>query len=232
VQSTELLDLRVSDGDCKADNPTQAVNKHLWVRSFRGLYSSDLTPAFLPSTSNYVGSRGMIDAGCPGSGSSPNWVPNKDICDSNGIFFGDSQISNRQITDGTSKTFIIGERDAYCQSATWIGARNPPNGSEMHSSLWAMAHVTNSITLNYPSTLGYNTCTEGFSSAHPGGAFFAFCDGSVRWIDDDVSFDQALNSPTCTASKTSALRCRPQIGTRVIGVYQRMAWRDDEVPID
>ncbi len=49
-----------------------------------------------------------------------------------------------QISDGTSKTFIAGERDRYCLTATWIGARNPhgpgyvefPNGSteSLHSS--------------------------------------------------------------------------------------------------
>jgi prepilin-type processing-associated H-X9-DG protein len=173
----------------------------------------------------------MRDEKCTGTGSSPNWVPNKDICNSNGIFFGDSSVSVKDITDGTSKTFIIGERDGFCLAATWIGSRNNAD-SQMHSSMWTLAHVTSNITLNYPYTGAYNTCTEGFSSAHPGGAFFAFCDGSVRWIDDDISYELALNSPACSANKSSPLRCRPQIGTKVIGVYQRLAWRDDEMPIE
>jgi prepilin-type processing-associated H-X9-DG protein len=146
------------------------------------------------------------------------------------VFYGDSHAAIKQITDGTGKTFMIGERDRFCMAGTWIGARNPLDGAEAHSSLWTIAHVC--YPLNGPDTQGYNTCTEGFSSAHPGGAYFAFCDNSVRFISEDVSFDLALNATNCLASKTDPLRCKPQIGTRQIGVYQRFAWRDDELTID
>ncbi|MEX2308069.1 MAG: DUF1559 domain-containing protein [Pirellulales bacterium] len=200
-----------------------------WERSFLGVNSSALSPRFLPSTSNYVGSFGMRDNQCS---TSPDGVPNKDLCNSNGIFFGDSSVSVKDITDGTSKTFLIGERDGFCLAATWIGTRNNAD-SQMHSFFWTLAHVADPIkVVNHPTTGCYNTCVEGFSSAHPGGAFFAFCDGSVRWIDDDISSNTALNLPTCAASKTSPLRCRSQIGNTIIGVYQRLAWRDDEVPIE
>jgi prepilin-type processing-associated H-X9-DG protein len=174
----------------------------------------------------------MIDAGCPGSGSSPNWVPNKAVCDSNGIFYGASQVTSKQITDGTSKTFIIGERDRFCMAATWIGARNPLDGSENHSSLWTLAHVV--IPLNYAQTLAYGTCTEGFSSPHAGGAFFAFCDGSVHFISDDIENNLASNGAACLASKTDASRCKSRSPTTgaIIGIYQRLAWRDDGEVVD
>jgi prepilin-type N-terminal cleavage/methylation domain-containing protein/prepilin-type processing-associated H-X9-DG protein len=222
-----LVPCEQAGGSCGIINPPERTqDTGLWERSFLGDNSKNLSPRFLPSASSYVGSFGMRDEKCT---SSPEGVPNKDQCDSNGIFFGDSKVSVKDITDGTSKTFMIGERDGFCLAATWIGSRNNAD-SQMHSFMWTLAHVTDSKTLNYPITGAYNTCTEGFSSAHAGGAFFAFCDGSVRWIDDDVSFDQALNAATCTVRGT--LRCRPQIGTRVIGVYQRLAWRDDEVPVE
>ncbi len=214
-------------GGCGIINPpARTQDTGLWERSFLGDNSKNLSPRFLPSASSYVGSFGMRDDRCT---TSPDGVPNKDQCDSNGIFFGDSKVSVKDITDGTSKTFMFGERDGFCLSATWIGSRNNAD-SQMHSFMWTLAHVTDDKTLNFPTTGAYNTCTEGFSSAHPGGAFFGFCDGSVRWIDDDISFGTALNSATCTAR--GPLRCKPQIGIRVIGVYQRLAWRDDEVPVE
>jgi prepilin-type processing-associated H-X9-DG protein len=171
----------------------------------------------------------MIDAGCSGSGSSPNWVPNQSRCDSNGILFGNSQVSIKDIPDGTSKTFIIGERDKFCLAGTWIGVRNPLDGAEIHSNLWTLAHVA--IALNFPTTAAYETCPEGFSSAHPGGGFFAFCDGSVRFINDDISFDVAGNAKDCLAGQGGFAACKPVNPStgRAIGVYQRLAWRNDEL---
>jgi prepilin-type N-terminal cleavage/methylation domain-containing protein/prepilin-type processing-associated H-X9-DG protein len=199
-----------------------------WERSFKG----DNTPAdFQPSTSNYVGSKGIINADCPRlSGTSGAWVPNQPRCNNNGIFFGNSQVSMKNITDGTSKTFIVGERDKFCLAATWIGVRNPL-GPDSWSSLWAMAHA--GYKLNYACTGNHNTCTEGFSSAHPGGAYFGFCDGSVRFINDDINFDMIGNSLSCYVTPpASSNPCFAQSGSNVIGVYQRLAWRNDGVVID
>jgi hypothetical protein len=222
-------------GACVAGPQTaRTTDTDLWERSFR---TANSPAGFLPPASNYVGSRGMIDAGCSGSGSgtaaSP-WVPNQARCDSNGVFFGNSQVEIQQITDGTTKTFMIGERDKFCLAGTWLGARNPVDGSEIHSSLWTLGHVTGLVTLNYPITAAYDTCPEGFSSAHSGGAFFAFCDGSVHFISDDINFSTMGNARTCNAKDPG--RCIPSLTTPTvslsIGVYQRLAWRDDGVTID
>jgi prepilin-type processing-associated H-X9-DG protein len=184
----------------------------------------------------------MIDANCTGSGSgtaaSP-WVADTERCANTGIFFGNSSIAIKQIADGTSKTFMIGERDKFCLAATWIGVRNP-YGPDSWSSNWAMAHVW--YKLNYPLTGAHDTCTETFSSAHPGGAFFAFCDGSVTFIKDDIESDPldintpgGVNNKNCYASPntTAGTPCKTQApGPKYIGIYQKLAWRNDQMVID
>jgi prepilin-type N-terminal cleavage/methylation domain-containing protein len=201
------------------------------------------------SASNYVGCKGTIDAGCPGSGAgtagSP-WIPDMERCANTGVFFGDSQVGLKQITDGTSKTFMIGERNKFCYAATWVGVRWPP-GPDGWSSNWALGHVaTPHGKLNWSCTGDHNTCTEGFSSSHSGGAFFAFCDGSVHFINEDISFDDlvgvgsppqidsdpndSISNPSicyANANTKAGTPCRSQINNLIIGVYQRLAWRND-----
>jgi prepilin-type N-terminal cleavage/methylation domain-containing protein len=228
----DLVPCIQATGGCTAGpQPKRTQDTDLWERSFRGVYAPG---SFLPPASNYIGNRGMIDAGCnggSGSGTAASpWKPDEHRCASNGVFFGNSQVSMKQITDGTGKTFMLGERDKFCLSGTWLGARNPFNGSEIHSSLWTLGHVTGRVTLNFPETGAYDTCPEGFSSAHEGGAFFAFCDGSVRFISDDIEFNTMGNSASCFAKDPQ--RCISSVGTMTIGVYQRLAWRDDGITIN
>jgi prepilin-type processing-associated H-X9-DG protein len=174
---------------------------------------------------------GMVDAEC-----TPVGDPER--CANTGIFYGDSHVDIKNIVDGTSKTFLIGERNGFCLAATWIGIRNPENGAEMWSSRWAMGVVSNPHgKINYPCTGWHNTCTEGFSSNHPGGAHFAFCDASVHFISEDIDFADIGNSLNCYAppiapsSKNYASRCYVQTAALKLGVYQRLAWRNDNLEV-
>jgi prepilin-type N-terminal cleavage/methylation domain-containing protein len=227
------------DGNaCPGTLTARTQDNEKWERCFLGAYSKTITPTFLPSTSNYVGSKGMVDAGCSGSVSSGKWVANADRCENTGVFFGNSAVSTNQITDGTTKTFLIGERDKFCLAATWIGVRNPLDGAEMWSSVWATGHTWRK--LNHPSTGSHDTCTEGFSSAHPDGAFFGFCDGSVRWVSDDIHSDPldindpagGVNRQDCFANPKVSGACRLRSGSRYIGIYQRLSWRNDELVLE
>jgi prepilin-type N-terminal cleavage/methylation domain-containing protein len=207
---------------------TRSTDTGTWERHFNGMYAPT---GFQPSTSNYVASKGLINAGCDGGLVGGKWLINQPRCNNTGVFFGNSEISIKHITDGTSKTFAIGERDKFCLAATWIGVRNA-YGPDMWSSNWALAHTF--FKLNYPTTGNHNTCTESFSSAHPGGGFFAFCDGSVRFITDDISSDPlSSNAPDCFYTPPpSSKPCLAQNAGALIGIYQRLAWRNDGLEID
>ena len=216
--------------NAKSDVPPAAprtIDTEQWERHFYGVNTPDF---FQPSTSNYVASKGLSDAGCTGALVGGKWMIEQPRCNNTGVFFGNSKISIKHITDGTSKTFAVGERDKFCLAATWIGVRNP-YGPDMWSSNWALAHVY--LKLNHPITGAHqNSCTEAFSSAHPGGGFFAFCDGSVRFITDDISSDTISNDDDCYAPPYTSKPCVAQNGAALIGVYQRLAWRNDGLEVD
>ncbi len=195
-----------------------------WERHFKGKYSQQLTTVFEPSTSNYVGSRGFIDRACgcqsPNCTES-NWVGNQVECEGNGVFQSLNPIGLKEIPDGTSSTFLLGERDSFCLAATWIGTRNPA-GANSWGAGWSLGRV--SLKLNHPETGAHDTCTEGFSSKHPGGAYFAFCDGSVDFISDDIDYNDAGNSKGLYANEF-----QPVKNAVTIGAYQRLGIRNDEL---
>ena len=208
------------------DSPrnVRKVDDGKWERHFLGTYSQQLPTPFTPSTSNYVGSRGFVDVSCgcvSPNCSESNWVGDPKQCEGNGVFNGLIPVELKQITDGTSSTFLVGERDSFCLAATWIGVRNPP-GANMLGVSWALGRV--SLKFNHPETGDHNTCTEGFSSKHPGGGNFAFCDGSVEFISEDIEYNDADNYEEEGLDYFQGVK-----NGKTIGAYQRLGVRNDEV---
>jgi prepilin-type N-terminal cleavage/methylation domain-containing protein len=174
-------------------------------------FEGNNTPGrFEPASSSYMGLRGFLDARC-------DIDDGKDACRTRGIFHGDSDVAFRHISDGTTNTFLLGERDFRCKSGSWVGTRNPP-GPDMFSCYYVVARV--SIKFNHPTTGDHNTCTEGFSSAHAGGGFFAMCDGSVRFINENIDFNNGVN-PKDNLHTVAGL-----------GLYQRLGIRDDGLTVE
>jgi len=104
-------------------------------------------------------------------------------CWGDGVFGHNSAIAMRDLTDGTSNTFLVGERATRLQVppgepahlSTWVGVI--PEGEE------AFARILGG-TDHPPNDLAGHL--EDFSSFHEGGAQFVFGDGRVRFISENV----------------------------------------------
>jgi prepilin-type N-terminal cleavage/methylation domain-containing protein/prepilin-type processing-associated H-X9-DG protein len=120
-----------------------------------------------------------------------------------GIFFLDSCVRPAEISDGSSNTFLFGER--YHRDLEY-GHRQPevePGiDSISHVGKWgfvaAPGGIMGNVTLHTAAPINYMVPPGGdlstvanrfsaFGSGHPGGANFAFADGSVHFVKDSIS---------------------------------------------
>jgi prepilin-type processing-associated H-X9-DG protein len=103
----------------------------------------------------------------------PYFFPDQDM---GGVMFQNSSIKFTDITDGTSNTLCVGECifDARIgkRACIWPGMSGLREGAVWISDvMWWVDESTAQVN---------GTAPQAFSSRHPGGAMFAFCDGSVR----------------------------------------------------
>ena len=185
---------------CPSDRTPPLLERTEQIRDLDG--EAAVGADFFGATSNFLGVSGFWDIGDEPA---------------NGIFSPNSAVSFVGIRDGTSNTFALGERDFYCAAGIWAGVRDP-RGSGPRGADYVLGRV--SIKMNDPRNIGNDRCCEGFSSAHPGGANFALCDGSVRFINENIRFNNAgvtnFNFPVSVGMFGATL-----------GTYQKLGIRDD-----
>jgi prepilin-type processing-associated H-X9-DG protein/prepilin-type N-terminal cleavage/methylation domain-containing protein len=128
-----------------------------------------------------------------------------DYSDNRKNIAGGTNATQAQVMEGSSNTLLFGERFHYDPSFD----RNQPNivpGIPQMAEMghWtyvahegAMAHVTlhSAVAINYQMPFNgdraalYNRVCA-FGSGHPGGANFAFADGSVRFVAEELPLEQ------------------------------------------
>ena len=106
----------------------------------------------------------------------------------NGVFSRNSPMPISRIDDGTSNTLGVGERRSlFHRAAVWCGVNTASeNVTPAQLNLFGPVFVLGSSATVINTTLTEDA-EQGFSSQHPGGAMFLFCDGSVRFVSENIN---------------------------------------------
>lgn len=109
----------------------------------------------------------------------------------NGIMYIVSKTNFKDISDGTSNTFLVGELAGNLgHTRAWMaGLADPTDGRGWIYSgknlFWPLKYATRERTAAEPA-LRIRENDLSFNSFHPGGVHFALADGSGRFIGEDI----------------------------------------------
>lgn len=214
----KLLKTSVTTYLCPSDSTQPLANVN---RDFTGPALSQSTPTVTAFHINHVGVKGATSSYVGSFGDF--WRPNYGIWNAqnlhgNGVFGCLTSTRIRDIVDGTSQTFAIGERSYENYGSTWVGVE-----AWNQCTTWGVSMVTgsayykmNDAPAPYPFTCD-GRGASGFSSKHSGGANFLMCDGSARFVSETIDSQNI--------DQLGGLL--PISGPKKIGVYQRLARIDD-----
>lgn len=201
--------------------------------------AATVIPAFLcpssigPTTDDYLYPAGAFGGGFPAAnctwkggrtdyggtsgirGTFANLAYNNNAgADREGVFVaagvGGGTSKMRDLTDGTSNTFLMGERTGgvkiFYKSTAAVGLPailGQTNGGSWSDALvfenWLQGSLYDGTGNGGPCAMCTNMRGNGFHSFHTGGCQFAMCDGSVRFVSENIS--QAIFAALVTRKK-------------------------------
>jgi prepilin-type N-terminal cleavage/methylation domain-containing protein/prepilin-type processing-associated H-X9-DG protein len=146
---------------------------------------SDTGPDLNPDRNNHAMSNYRAVAG---PYTYPFITPNLDF---GGVFYQNSATRFTDITDGSSNTLGIGEcmydkttgkiACIWAGMSGWVAPGASSGTVRISDVMWWVDAATAQIN---------GTAPQAFSSRHSGGAYFAFCDGSVRFFHNSADPDK------------------------------------------
>jgi prepilin-type N-terminal cleavage/methylation domain-containing protein/prepilin-type processing-associated H-X9-DG protein len=163
--------------------PSDSVKPEWWAQSRDPITGQPIARICQVAPSNYVGMYGTTEPGVNGDG----------------LFFRNSQVSLRDITDGTAQTIAIGERAHNLGEATWTGSVTgailfPDDGDGVgyprpeNSSGMILGHAGERKGPGDP-----NSDVNQFYSRHNGrGVNFLFADGHISFLKSTMDYRSYL----------------------------------------
>ena len=205
------LQTKISQYRCPSDNSPDLRDRSLFTSAatVTSLFGPSSPPVQV-ATSNYAGSPGgWSKAGTPTEGctlggtivcvmSPTMYCAPHSNADPGGIFFGELAkagatddsgslgVKLSDITDGTSKVIMVGEKEVKGLAATWVGSGGAC-GYDPSTTCTTLGRpgfqnwdrYDQMVTTGQPQNIGKN-----FGSQHPGGVQYLFTDGSIAFVSD------------------------------------------------
>jgi prepilin-type processing-associated H-X9-DG protein len=229
---------------------------------FKSAYSTPLKLFICPSDTGFVGNHSIhTDRTWPNDGAVPvsNYMGNSGHYESaytstatppcsqvqktnSGIMWGDSYCRMADVIDGTSNTIAFGERESLTgRGGAWIGVYNPAYSFGNNVQLGPSLVMGNSQPKpneieNVNGGYYYNSDRAGpvigYTSLHPNGVQFAFCDGSVRWINNQIQHNWQSQCGALQPGGPNPGSSPADEKILTNGVYQRLMSRSDKWPIN
>ncbi len=195
--ASTMISTPLSVMHCPTRRRAMAYPTQTWSPHYQSPNYADVTPKL--ARSDYAANGGDVetDPGCCGitdwGGSGPTSIPTDDVLRSNfskiagvatGIVFAGSQVTMADVRDGTSNTYLFGEK--YLDPDHYSDGYGAGDNESMY-----MGDNGDIVRWYFDSykprqdTLGYDDYHP-FGSAHSSGFNVVLCDGSVRSISYSI----------------------------------------------